>query len=1051
MHPSRLNPAVLSVAAFTALALSCPGAPPHRARVGPIRGGEAARRLELDLTGQQTLVLEAKGYSWGQAVWGEGRLIKPDGSAVKLSDLTPDEFHVSWGKFQKNSGPDGKPLRVGGSAMSDGLFAHADSRVVYLLGGEYARFQTQVGINHTAATRGSVVFTATALPTDYAAYRRVVAARRELAPESLAALEKSLQSLQRLRPHDADLYRRCREQLARIRKQGDDLLQHLDRGDSEAIEAAATFAAVRRAALCSVIDAPLLFVKRHAYMAGHIYDDYLTWRPGGGIYVLENPADPPEKHIVRAVIDPTTTETLGEGVYRDPDLSWDASRVLFAFKDGASGNTSLYEIGIDGKGLRQITNPGEDCACRKPEPGLVGKGQHDVTPCYLPNGRIAFTSTRTGGHVMCFSSYIDVLHTVNGNGTDLKSISVNNVNEFDPAVLPDGRILYGRWEYVDKTALYMQSLWTVRPDGTHETALFANNLAKPTAVLDARPVPGSDLIVAALTPHNGQAVGAIAMIDPKAGKNSLEAITNFTPEYPTEMDQGLRQGPSDPWPLSEDFVLIANNAKQVGPHGVLQLIDRFGSRVVLHREPGISCYAPIPVKPRARPAVQRSDIRPGEPARFVVHDVYRGMAGVERGIVRRLRVLETTSRVSGIPKGGRWWNQAFLTSWQGSYDVKRFLGSVPVEPDGSAYFEVPTGKALYFQALDKDNRLVQSMRSFVQAAPGITRSCTGCHVDDEDEAPQAASERPMALRRSASKLEAESWGAGFLDYARHVQPVLDRHCVGCHGGDDGMAAGLDLTGGWTWAFNISYETLIKNTLAGFLNCHNGAVRTAELLPPKTHGSAVAPLAHVLVGGHKKRISKMTQAETDLLLAWMDGNGNYFGTWDYTEHATCNALPATRVKLLAEMERGGCLRCHHKEIGNDWVNLRTPERSRILRAPMAAGTGLGLGWCRERKARSPDRAFVTTRQQPPDVFRPSRKPKADPSGDATVALSGTNAPAYKAMLTIITEAREQALKTPRVDMPGAEIIPGKCRELPPLSPPMAARHMDGPAGGTGKAL
>jgi len=1017
-----------------------PAAPP-RARTGPIRGGETARRLELDLAGQQALVLEAKGYSWGQAVWGEARLIKPDGSSVRLADLTPEEYKVSWGKFQKNSGPDGKPLQVGGKVLSDGLFAHADSRVVYALGGKYARFETLVGINHTAATRGSVVFTATALPRDPAAYRRALEARRELAPESLQAFEKSLQRLMAIRPRHSELHRRCRDRLGRIKEQGDDLLLRAEKGDAAAVKEAETFRELRRSALCSLIDAPLLFVKRHPYMAGHIYDDYLTWRPGGGIYVLENPADPPEKHVVSPVIDPTTPETLGEGVYRDPDLSFDATRVLFAFKDGPAGNTSLYEIGIDGKGLRRITNPGEDCACRKPAPGLVGKGQHDVTPCYLPDDRIVFTSTRTYGHVMCFSSYIDVLHTVNSDGTDLKSISANNVNEFDPAVLPDGRILYGRWEYVDKTALYMQSLWTVRPDGTHEAALFANNLAKPTALLDARPVPGTDVIVAALTPHNGQAVGAIAMIDPKVGKNTLEAVTNFTPEYPTAMDQGLRQGPSDPWPLSEDFVLIANNAQQVGRHGVLQLIDRFGLRIEVHREADISCYAPIPVKPRERPAVRRSDIIPGRPARFVVHDVYQGMEGVERGTVRRLRVLETTSRVSGIPKGGRWWNQAFLTSWQGAYDVKRFLGTVPVEEDGSAYFEVPAGKALYFQALDEDGRLVQSMRSFVQAAPGITRSCTGCHVGDEDQAPAAASERPIALRRAASTLETESWGGGFLEYARHVQSVLDRHCVACHGGDKGMAAGIDLSGGWTWAFNISYETLIKNTLAGFLNCNNGSVRTAELLPPKTHGSGQAPLAQVLLDGHEKRIPKITQAETELLLAWMDGNGNYFGTWDYSEHATCNALPATRDKLLAEMERGGCLRCHHKEIGNDWVNLRTPERSRILRAPMAKGTGLGLGWCRERKARPPDRPFVTKRQQPPDVFRPYRKPKPDASGDAVVSLQNTDTPVYKALLSVIKEARDQALKTPRVDMPGAEVIPGQCRELPPLSPPVAARRED----------
>ena len=238
---------------------------------------------------------------------------------------------------------------------------------------------------------------------------------------------------------------------------------------------------------------------RLRYFAPHIYDDYLPYRPGGGIYVIENPGAPVNKRVVRAIIDPETTETLGVGVYRDPDLSFDAKRLVFAFK-GADGDTSIYEIGVDGKGLRRLTNPAVDCRNLKPSQGLVGRGQHDITPSYLPSGRIAFTSTRTGAHVMCFSSYIDVLHTMDADGGDIRCISANNQNEFDPAVLPDGRILYGRWEYIDKTALYMQSLWTVNPDGSNETAFFANNLAMPTAVLDAKSVPGTDLVVASLTP-----------------------------------------------------------------------------------------------------------------------------------------------------------------------------------------------------------------------------------------------------------------------------------------------------------------------------------------------------------------------------------------------------------------------------------------------------------------------------------------------------------------------------------------------------------------------
>ena len=780
-----------------------------------------------------------------------------------------------------------------------------------------------------------------------------------------------------------------------------------------------------------VLDAPLLFLKRHPWFSGHIYDDYFTWHPGGGIYVIENPWDPQEKQFVRTVIDANSKETLGPGIYRDPSLSFDAKKLLFAFKSEPKGNTSIYEIGIDGKGLRRLTDPGKDVACAAEAPGTVGWGQHDITPAYLPDGRIIFTSTRTGAHVMCFSSRIDTLHTMNADGSDIRCISVNNQNEFNPTVMPDGRILYGRWEYVDKTALYMQSLWSVDPDGSGERAVFKNNLAKPTAVLDARPVPGTDLIVASLTPHNGQAVGAIGMIDVKLGKNNLAAITNFTPEYPTAMDQGLRYGPCDPWPLSAELVLIANNAQVHGSHGVLELIGREGFRVTLRSEPDISCYAPMLVKPRPVPPVRPSLIHPGEPARFLVLDLYRGMDGIAPGTVKQLRILETTARTSGIPKGGRWWNQAFLTSWQGSYDVKNFLGVVPVQPDGSAYFDAPPGKALYFQALDQDGRMLSSQRTFIQAMPGITRSCTGCHLKEDTTPPVNRNASVQALKAGPAKIQPESWGSGYLDYPKQIQPILDRHCVNCHGGEKGIAAGLDFSGGWTWAFNISYETFIKNTLVGFLNCENGAVRTADILPPKTHGSGAASLTELILSGHHGRLTQLPSADKAALLAWMDGNCNYYGTWDYSEHATCDAYSALRTPLLAEMEKVGCVRCHVPEIGNDWVNLQTPERSRILRAPLAqqpGAAGLGLGRCRERKAPPVFQRMVLNGVQPPDVFRPKRTPKPDVSGTPVTPFADTASAGYQAMLAIIIKGREDALKAPRVDMPGAHITRGECRVL-----------------------
>ncbi|MHC4200641.1 MAG: HzsA-related protein, partial [Planctomycetota bacterium] len=800
------------------------------------------------------------------------------------------------------------------------------------------------------------------------------------------------------------------------------------------------------------LDAPLLFVKRQPYFAPHIYDDYYPWRPGGGIYILENPADPPEKHRVRPVIDPSTKPTLGEGVYRDPELSWDARKIVFAYKGEQGGCTSIHEINLDGTGLRQLTYPELDCDCN-PVPRRYGSGHHDVTPCYLPDGRIVFTSTRRGHLVPCFNSSVDILHVMDPDGSNIRPLSVNNTNEFDPAVMLDGRILYGRWEYVDKTALYMQSLWTVFPDGTNETALFANNLAKPTALLDARPVPDSHMVVASLTPHNGQAVGAIAMIDARKGKNELKAITNFTPKYRTQMDQGLKRGPSDPWPLDENAVLIADNAKG---HGVIRIISRDGRSELVHSDPKISCYSPMLVKPRPRPPVVPAvaedgpDLNGTESGRFLVTDVYRGLDGVKRGEITHLRVVEETARVSGLPPGGRWWNQAFLVSWQGAYTIKNILGTVPVRKDGSAYFQAPPGKALYFQALDKEGRCLQSMRTFVQAVPGATRSCVGCH-ERKRTAPPPRRARPLAAAGAPDSPREESWGSGYLDYPTQVQPILDKHCVKCHGGKKDIAGGLDFSGGWTWAFNISYETLIKNTLTGFLNCNNGSVHTSKILPPRKHGSGAAPLSAELISGHWKRIKGLTRTERDTILAWMDTNCNYHGTWNWTEHATCNEILSAGKRLTEVMRRADCTRCHAPTVGNDWINLRRPEMSRILRAPLPDGVegtpGFGLGTCRDRKARAV-LPLVTQRQQPPDVHRPRRTKRPDPNDDLVTPFETTANEHYREMLSIIRQARTRALKTPRIDMPGARINPGECRQLVPpplpekLPPLQAAATPDG---------
>jgi len=811
-------------------------------------------------------------------------------------------------------------------------------------------------------------------------------------------------------------------------------------------------------ALLKHLDAPLLFTKRHSFSGIHIYDTYYKWPPGGGgIYVLENPSAPRDQWKIRPVIDPSTPGNLGVGVYTDPELSWHAKRLLFCFKGEPAGSTSIYEIGVDGKGLRRLTDPTPYLKVYKGSHG----GQHDVTPAYLPDGRIVFLSTRPSGLVPCANSGVAITHVMNADGSDIRPISVNNVNEFDPALLPDGRLLMGRWEYVDKNALTIQSLWTMNPDGTQETALFANNMVFPEAILDARPVPDSPLIVGTFAKHNSTPRGSIAMIDPRKGKNSPKAIINLEhPDQPT-FDRG---NSCEPWPISEDVVLFSGRS---GGHkrNVIEIMDRKGNRVVVHSDPNICLHSPMLIKPRPRPAKLRSAIdREAQTGRLFVQDIYQGLDGVKRGEVKWLRVIEETSRVSER-SGGNPYNQTFLVSSALAFSVKSFLGVVPVNEDGSAYFEVPAGRAIYLQALDAEGRLVQSMRTFVQAAPGTTRSCIGCHEHKYSTAPNGQGIREI-LSQPPSQIEPESWGTGYLDYASMVQPVLDKHCVSCHGGEKDIAAGMDLSGGWTEHFNISYENLtnrLETQLIAYwisgIDCMNGtALWSSKRFAPREHGSGNAPLAEILTSGHNGYIPKLSRAERDLLMAWIDTNGVYYGTWDTTPHGVgLKNWGKTRGALIAEMQAAGCVKCHGKGgrvayFENDWINLKDPAMSRILRAPLAKSSekkeGFGLGWCRERNV-DPSRQRIhllwrgyAHAVQPPAAFPRRKYVPSDRSGEAVVSFASTADPHYEKMLAIIRQARTEVLATPRVDMPGAEVNSGECRlfvppPIPKTSPPLAA--------------
>jgi len=630
----------------------------------------------------------------------------------------------------------------------------------------------------------------------------------------------------------------------------------------------------------------LLFVKRHAYQPTHIYTEFSDgpYRGGGGIFVL-SPVRPDGK--VTRLFD------AAGGICRDPEVSFDGRRVLFSYRPSEKGYYHVYEMNTDGSGLRQLTD------------GPF----HDLDPFYLPDGRIGMTSTRCKSRALCFWVRAATLFVMDADGGNCRSLSANNVNEFTPDVLPDGSILYTRWEYMDKSAIFVQSLWSILPDGTRARQIFGNNLIHPVSMLQARLIPGTRKIACILTAHNGNSYGPLAVIDPALGVNNPGAILNLVPEV------GYDSGCFAPYPLDRRWCIVSYGPAE--PFGLYLFgidppaeairpgrtefelqspqfprdLGRYwrsatGPRHLIYRDDTYSCVEAIPVAPRPKPPVVASGLasagsedreKTPEPGTLVLADVYQGLGGaVPRGTIKHLRIVEEMGQRD--EHGRRNYTGAFdqaefartyktgfmslyASPWESgkpapSLQAKWVFGTVPVEADGSAHFTVPAERPVYFSALDKDFNEVQRMRSYIHLMPGERLSCIGCHEPRHTAPAASTAAPPLALRRGPSAIQAPPWGAGPFSYQKLVQPIFERRCVACHGPEK-PAGGVDLCARRDGrGVPASFATLVRPRtdpdgppLVHFFDSWWGVSTTVPVARPLSFGTAASRLVEVIDDHH----------------------------------------------------------------------------------------------------------------------------------------------------------------------------------------------------------
>ncbi|MCX6927564.1 MAG: DUF1080 domain-containing protein [Verrucomicrobia bacterium] len=748
---------------------------------------------------------------------------------------------------------------------------------------------------------------------------------------------------------------------------------------------------------------PIVFLTRHPLSSPNsVSCDIWQSRPshpGCGIHIFD-PAHPgqPAKTIFS---DP-------QGCLYDLNLSFDAQTLYFSRRKSGEPYWHLYRIGVDGQGLRQLTD------------GPF----YDIAPCPLPDGDIMFVSTRRGGYTLCQPGPASNLHRMWTDGSNIRCLSMNTLADFSPHMLPDGRVLFTRWEYVDRDLTFRQSLWTQNPDGTGYQLFFGNTIRDVGTFWQARPLPGrTDRVVATFAPHHGWPHGAIGLITTHHGPEAPrgKGFAYITREFPHIGDQAVEWSYRDPFPLSDQVFLVAYGGEV--NRSRLFLLDVFGNKRLLYEDPSIGCYNPLPLQPTPLPPLIAPQVpKQAEPlGTFLLADIYRGLEGIERGRVKYLRVMEQVRKTEDLVN--RAFDQSPVMSYA-TYYAKRCWGTVPVEEDGSCYFHAPALREIYFQALDGEGRELQRMTSAAQVMPGQTVGCIGCHEHRAQAPPNQ--QPPLAARHPPRNLEQPSWAKdGIIDFPTVVQPVLDKYCVRCHSGGN-PDGGCDLSGDKTRLFSMAYDNLLGRSRS--YRQHN--METGEMLPSEQ--SKPKPLVHfywllrtpsavnrpLWTGSHASRLldyvdtdhceRKIPLEDRQRIYAWIDADVPYYGTYahshplspgrrDLCTDAVTGKESAWFAKDFQGVYASRCESCHgkypnpndHSQIWDGrlaWINLTRPQFSPALTAHLAKEAG--------------GRGLSTTTNRPP-----------------TLIFRGISDPDYQTMRSAIGVGRQLMLANPEADMDG----------------------------------
>ncbi|MCL2710875.1 MAG: SUMF1/EgtB/PvdO family nonheme iron enzyme [Planctomycetaceae bacterium] len=558
----------------------------------------------------------------------------------------------------------------------------------------------------------------------------------------------------------------------------------------------------------------------------------------------------------------TIIENPNNSFVGDINLHWDADKMLVTAL-GSERTWQVFELGIDGTGFKQVTPP-------------MGSDVDNVEGCYVPDGAVLFISTANMMGVPCIdgSSPVGNIYRLETDGTTVRQLTFEQDQDWCPVLLPNGRVMYQRWEYIDTPHYFSRLMFHMNPDGTNQIEYYGSNGFWPNSMFYSRPVPGSTTKFASIiTGHHGVSrEGELYLFDVSQGRKEAEGAIQQIPGYgvpvePVIMDELV----NDSWPkflfpapLDENYLIVSAKLTPSAPWA-LYLVDTFDNMLKLREEPGFGLFEPTPVIKQPMPPVQANRVDPtSKESTVFITDVYfgQGLPDVPKGTVKKLRVFEFSYGYRGIG------SHDYL-GMQSAWDARRILGEVPVYDDGSASFIIPANTPLAIQPLDDQGRAVQLFRSWFVGMPGENQSCTGCHEHQNSVTPNITT---TAMRRAPTPIQPFLGLARPFSFTHEIQPVLDRYCVGCHDGQGDRAGRPNFanTSPGPYSYSMSYHALHPYVR------RPGPENDYHIQRPMEYHTSTSELFIMLEKGHHG--VEIDHDSMRRLYAWADLNVPYFGTW-----------------------------------------------------------------------------------------------------------------------------------------------------------------------------